>query len=267
LAIDPPAVLAGRIALLARARGSVVRAVLTTGEDAQGRAGCDALCEALAGQGVPFEAGWPRQAGSVRLGDGRAVPALRVGREWLARIAQADRACYLLGPAHDDTLEPAAVRLAFSGAAAGCGVGLPLAALVNPDTILCHASEADDLPWSTPAALARGSGPAAGTVSAMHLDAEAIERFFDAHPDAMLVDVREAPEHAAGAAQLWGRTACSVPMSRLAEHAAQWLRGERRPLVFFCRSGNRSARAAHALRLAGYDQAWHIPGGLALAAS
>jgi rhodanese-related sulfurtransferase len=54
-------------------------------------------------------------------------------------------------------------------------------------------------------------------------------------------------------------------MSRLAEHAAWFLRAESRPLVFICRSGNRSARAAQALHRAGYAQAWHLAGGLALA--
>jgi cysteine sulfinate desulfinase/cysteine desulfurase-like protein/rhodanese-related sulfurtransferase len=266
VAIDPPAVLAGRIAMLARARGQMVRAVLTTDDDAQGRAGCDALCAALAEQAVPFEAGWPRQAGSVRLGDGSVAQALRVGRQWLARIAHGDGSCYLLGHANGETLAPAGVRFAFSGSAFTPGCNQRLAALINADTILCGSSEAEPLAWSTPAALARGGAMPAGVDSAMHLDADAIERFFHAHPGALLVDVREAPEHAAGAAQPWGRTACSVPMSRLAEHAAQWLRGDRPALVFFCRSGNRSARAAHALRLAGYEQAWHLAGGVALAA-
>jgi rhodanese-related sulfurtransferase len=38
------------------------------------------------------------------------------------------------------------------------------------------------------------------------------------------------------------------------------------PLVFFCRSGNRSTRAAQCLRRLGYAQAYDLAGGLALAA-
>jgi rhodanese-related sulfurtransferase len=37
--------------------------------------------------------------------------------------------------------------------------------------------------------------------------------------------------------------------------------------VFFCRSGNRSARAASYLRELGYDNALHLGGGLALGAA
>ena len=56
-----------------------------------------------------------------------------------------------------------------------------------------------------------------------------------------------------------------MPLTRLAEQAAHWLRGEPKPLVLFCRSGNRSARAVHCLHRLGYPQAWHVAGGLALA--
>jgi rhodanese-related sulfurtransferase len=38
-----------------------------------------------------------------------------------------------------------------------------------------------------------------------------------------------------------------------------------RPIVFVCRSGNRSAKAATILRRAGHAQAWTVAGGIALA--
>jgi len=38
----------------------------------------------------------------------------------------------------------------------------------------------------------------------------------------------------------------------------------RTPVVFYCRSGNRSAQAANALRRLGHDQSWSLAGGLAL---
>jgi rhodanese-related sulfurtransferase len=97
------------------------------------------------------------------------------------------------------------------------------------------------------------------------LDATTAAAYLEAHPDALLVDVRELPEHAVAGAQLHGRTAHNVPLSQLAGQAAQWLRGEARPLVFVCRSGNRSARAARLLRRLGHARAWHVAGGLALA--
>jgi rhodanese-related sulfurtransferase len=54
-------------------------------------------------------------------------------------------------------------------------------------------------------------------------------------------------------------------LSRLAEHASDWLRATHTPLVFFCRSGNRSMKAAQLLRRLGHQQAYSLNGGLALA--
>ncbi|GAB3440352.1 aminotransferase class V-fold PLP-dependent enzyme [Massilia solisilvae] len=292
VAIDPPAALAARIAALARSHGYAVRAVLTTEDDAQARAGCDALCSALAESGVLFEAGWPRQGASVRLGDASVVPAIRIGDQWLARVAQGEDAFYLLGAANGPDLPASDVRFAFIGGAQapGCAEGVPLArmrgaterlaSLVNADTALCRSVESDTPPWSTPAALAHGGGvlgsllavqpllcrPAlAGVANVLQVEQQSLERFLATHPDAVLVDVREPAEHAAGPATLHGRAALNVPMSRLAEQAGRWLRDESRPLVFVCRSGNRSARAALQLQRIGYAQAWHLSGGMALA--
>ena len=68
-----------------------------------------------------------------------------------------------------------------------------------------------------------------------------------------------------GTLQWMGRAFDNVPLSRLPGELAGWLGGEHRPLVFFCRSGKRSARAAHCLHRLGYRNAWHLAGGLALA--
>jgi cysteine sulfinate desulfinase/cysteine desulfurase-like protein/rhodanese-related sulfurtransferase len=292
VAIDPPAENAQRIAALAGERGYRVRVVLTS-DDQQCRIGLDALCTALAERKVAFAAGWPAQAASVKLGDGSLAPAIPVDGQWLARVEQGGAAFYLLGVADGQAMPGAGVRFAFSGSAPapGCVAGQPLeqlraatkrlAALVNADTILCRGVDADALPWSTPAALARAASElgallaeqpllarpsnrdAAATV---HIEPHALGHFLLAHPDALLVDVREAAEHAAGPIALHGHQAQSVPLSRLAEHAARLLQGERRPLVFICRSGNRSARAAQQLQRIGYTQAWHAAGGVALVA-
>jgi rhodanese-related sulfurtransferase len=63
-----------------------------------------------------------------------------------------------------------------------------------------------------------------------------------AHPDACLVDVREDYEYAASAPRAGGRQVQSVPLSRLTEHAATGCAAD--TLVFICRSGNRSLKAA-----------------------
>jgi rhodanese-related sulfurtransferase len=73
---------------------------------------------------------------------------------------------------------------------------------------------------------------------------------------AELVDVRTAEEHAAGHI----RGARHVPLEHLDEEAEQLDR--ERPLVVYCRGGNRSGMAAEALRNSGWD-VHSIDGGLA----
>jgi rhodanese-related sulfurtransferase len=162
------------------------------------------------------------------------------------------RAAYLFGVPAGGELPAAAVRCAFVGNRVA-----DVRSLVGPATVLCAGAEGDAVPCTTYA----GAVPEEG----MHLEHGALERFLGEHPGALLVDVREAREHAAGAPLLAGRMALNVPLSRLAGELPRWLHGEPRPLVFFCRSGNRSARAAQCLRQLGYAHAWHLAGGLALA--
>ncbi len=70
-----------------------------------------------------------------------------------------------------------------------------------------------------------------------------------------LVDVREPDEYAAGRIAA-GR---HIELAQLTEQAHTIDRG--RPVVFYCRSGARSAMAAEAFRGAGYD-AHNMTGGL-----
>jgi cysteine desulfurase len=248
VAIDPPAALAPRIASLVRGDGYRMQAILTTAAAPHAIEGHAALRAELGG------AGWPDNAGMLRLADGTQASALAIGQQVLARLSSADgpSAAYLLGDAHGAELPAAAVRFAFTG-----GRATELRSLVGPATVLCAAAEGDAVPCTTFASSLDEAD--------MHLDPWALAGFLEAHPDALLVDVREAPEHGAGAPTLHGRAAHSVPLSRLAGQLPHWLQGEARPLVFFCRSGNRSAKAAQCLRQLGYARAWHLAGGLALA--
>ena len=72
---------------------------------------------------------------------------------------------------------------------------------------------------------------------------------------AQLVDVRQADEHAAGRIE----GSLLIELDRLAEEAGSLDRD--RPVVFYCRSGQRSALATQAFRAAGY-QAHNLSGGL-----
>jgi rhodanese-related sulfurtransferase len=73
--------------------------------------------------------------------------------------------------------------------------------------------------------------------------------------DAQLVDVREPYEHEAG--RIAG--ALHIELERLPGEAERLDR--ERPVVFYCRSGSRSALAAQAFGASGYD-AHNLDGGL-----
>ena len=73
---------------------------------------------------------------------------------------------------------------------------------------------------------------------------------------AQVVDVREADEREAG--RIPGDTA-HIELNELGERAGSLDRD--RPLVFYCRSGSRSAMAAQAFATAGFD-AHNLSGGL-----
>lgn len=189
--------------------------------------GCAALRDRLAAHG------WPASCETVRLADGASAEGLRLGREVLARRPGVPG--FVLGTVEQGVLDK--VRLVFGGAGATAGdiVCLPAGIAAPPQ------------PARQPAALARHQ----------------LKHFFADYPDALLIDVREACEHAAGAPMLQGRAAYSLPLSRLAEYAS-WLRDEARPLLLFCRSGNRSLKALQCLQGMGRERVWHLAGGLAL---
>lgn len=233
IAIDPPAALAPRIAADLRARACRLLACFDT---SHGAGGADLLAELM-----DVTPGWPGGAQQVAL-SGDMVDAIALGQDVLARRGDS----YLLGRPKNGELPASAVRLVFGVAPRDAGLDAALC---------CHRI-------GEPAVSRPGAGPLPD--EGIDLDATSAAAYLAAHPDALLVDVRELPEHAAAAASLRGRAAKNVPLSQLAGQAAQWLR-EPRPLVFVCRSGNRSARAARLLRRLGHAQAWHVAGGLALA--
>jgi len=145
-----------------------------------------------------------------------------------------------IGPLLDDAaLELACERIARCGAA----LALPASMAAGPETASLDAAE-----------------------SCMELDASAARGWLAAHPDAIVVDVRDAREHSVACqVELHGRPALNVPLARVADHAAAWLGADARPLLFVCRSGARSARAARTLRALGHPRACSLAGGFALA--
>ena len=154
----------------------------------------------------------------------------------------------------------AAVRLSFGALLDDATLDLACARIAR-----CGAALTAPLPLA-------GDEPApceAGIDAAMLVHTDAARAWLDAHPDAVVIDVRDRREHsvAGGVEQirLHGRTVRNVPLAHFAEQAPHWLGAHATPLLFVCRSGARSARAAHALRAMGHPQAWSLVGGFALA--
>jgi cysteine sulfinate desulfinase/cysteine desulfurase-like protein/rhodanese-related sulfurtransferase len=275
VAIDPPAGMAARIAAQVKDSGLRMLAVLGTGSEAMA-GDARAVLRASLGldAGEPGALGWPIADADndadavtmVTLADGSIAPALAFGNEVLARVALGDGrgAAYLLGRAHQGRLDAAAVRLAFIGNTAMSDWDADdLARLTGPDTVLCHGADLDGAPCTTAQALC-GPEQHRQAQPVRQLRPERLDEFLHTHADALLVDVREAGELAAGGMHLHGRAAQAVPLSRLVEHLGHFLAAPRRPLVFVCRSGNRSAKAALCLQRLGHPQVWSLAGGLAL---
>ena len=234
--IDPAAALVPRLAAFIRCQHLALRAIVHTTAPGDHGAARLALLQEL-----DIE-----QVGRVDI-DGE----LPLGQQRLRRIECGETHVYMLGQ-----------RFAFVGALASHAIAALLeAGVVTPDTVLCTSSD-DNSVCSTVRAVRDGVAPAAE----LQLDAASLPAFLRQHPDAILVDVREAYEHAACAGTVFeGCEVRSVPLSRLAGQVAAWLQQPQRPLVFFCRSGNRSARAAACLRRLGHGAAWQLSGGMAMA--
>jgi rhodanese-related sulfurtransferase len=82
-----------------------------------------------------------------------------------------------------------------------------------------------------------------------------VAALLDGEGDLQLIDVREPEEHEAG--RIAG--ARLIPLGDLSAQAASI--SSEQPVVFYCRSGSRSAMATEAFRGAGFD-AHNMSGGL-----
>lgn len=190
-------------------------------------------------------------------------------------------------------LTDAATIAAACDRIARCGAALRSSGLLPVDGMPAAHAAREDQPCATAPAAATAAATATATATALvpalvpardvpaptpaldvgmpsaddslRLAPSALLAFLQAHPDARLVDVREPYECAATVAPApGGRAAISVPLGLLDGQLDQWLREAHVPLVFYCRSGNRSLKAAQRLRQHGHPQAWSLDGGLAL---
>lgn len=107
--------------------------------------------------------------------------------------------------------------------------------------------------------------------SSIDLSPEDLPAFFAGHDNSLIVDVREA--HEFRFAQDWSALGLetppeNIPLTRLSNFLMRILcddpHSADRDIIFLCRSGTRSSKAAEVVRRLGFDRAWHIKGGIAL---
>ncbi|MDR7048131.1 cysteine sulfinate desulfinase/cysteine desulfurase-like protein/rhodanese-related sulfurtransferase [Duganella sp. 3397] len=257
IVIDPLPPLTARITAIVRGHNYRVLAIVATTAGADHAPLVKSLGAHYDAEALTDAFGWPAiTAHRLTLADGAEVNAIAIGGQVLAQVAAGEGArAYLLGVKDGVHLPADLVRFAFTAHAES-----QVAAVTTEQTLLCPTRDARNQ-------LCAGHADVACAAD-LQLDSHALDAFLQAHPDAMLVDVREPYEFAATIAATAGaRAAQSVPLSRLVEHASLWLRGgTHQPLVFVCRSGNRSMKAAQCLRRLGHASSYSLTGGLALAA-
>ena len=185
----------------------------------------------------------------------------------IKRLAAAVGPHGLLAPAHDEdhrfatTLSAEAAQQPLLGRALAGQI--EAAAFAAELTAL---SEQAGLPRCGPMACGAGAATQAPPPQALSLDG--LRALLERAPHTCVVDVREPYEQRLSQLpELPGlaRALSAVPLSRLVDALPQWLAlPAETPLVFFCRSGNRSAQAAQALRRLGHEAAYTLAGGVAL---
>ncbi|MDY0743437.1 aminotransferase class V-fold PLP-dependent enzyme [Paucibacter sp. R3-3] len=233
LLIDPQPEQVSRLVQALGCQDYPLAAILSTsGDDAhrQAREILHAdLPAALLPAGETDALGWPVGAGAIELGARRLV-----------RRPTAEGQVLLLGAGDE-------AQFAF---------GEVPVAMLAPHTLA--APTHDDAALFATRALQREDA------EPIQLDGMQLAAFVATHPGALLVDVREPYEQfLTHTPELPGVELQAMPISRLLNAIEPWL-AEQRPLLFFCRSGNRSRQAAQALARLGHGQAFTLAGGLAL---
>jgi cysteine desulfurase len=260
--IDPLPEMTARIESYVRCQNYQVLAIVSTLPNAGRSMLIDALGRHYDRHAQADAYGWPESSLSVTLENGAGARAIALGAQVLASVSCGtgdELRTYQLGAASAGHLPATAVRFAFTARPAEQEGALR--AVSTERTLLCPTRDEQNQFCTSMLPQAFAS-----LTADMQLDSAALAAFLQAHPSAVLIDVREPYEFAATITQgPAGRVAQSVPLSRLVEFASGWLRAEPTPLVFFCRSGNRSMKAAQCLRRLGHQQSYSLSGGLALA--
>ena len=112
--------------------------------------------------------------------------------------------------------------------------------------------------------------PYQGGSHSIDIQPDELPAFFAKHANSLIVDVRE--PHEFKFAQNWEDLGLSqppenIPLTRLSDFLTRVLQdgpGSDQKIIFLCRSGSRSSKAAEVVRRLGLERSWHIHGGIAL---
>lgn len=166
----------------------------------------------------------------------------------------------------------AALRMAFDDGAHADGIVRNGATclddhLPHADAVTAPGGVANKVEPAGYTTKAQEQAPHAKVDPSLQIGAAALPDFLKLHVGTVIVDVRDPVEHAVSRLPTSLSSALNIPLSRLAEAVPSWLAlPERPPILFFCRSGNRSTAAGVLLRQLSYASAFSLDGGLALAA-
>lgn len=244
--IDPLPEQVSRLAQVLRCQSYQLSAVLSSSGDPAHAAARRALCAELPDLMDATDAidgfGWPQGRSELDLGSRRLrrVSLDRGGQACLLWEGEGRAQCSVAFVAPEDAEA--------------------LADRIGPQTLIAPPTDEAQMLCTIPGRV----GVEDHDAPCLQLPGAQLQQFADAHPDAILVDVREPYEQfLSHTPDLAGMAMEAVPLSRILNAIPGWLVAQR-PLLFFCRSGNRSRQAAQALARLGHRQAWTLAGGLAL---
>lgn len=129
-----------------------------------------------------------------------------------------------------------------------------LSACADEETV----AQTTPLPFSsmTPSTAApTSSAPTGGNIH-MKIDAKEAKRILDTNKNAILLDVRTVEENR----DLRIPGSKLIPIQELPDRLAELPRDPNRPILIYCRSGNRSAQAAALLKQAGFPVVYDFGG-------
>ena len=291
--IDAEPELVERLADWVTCREYTLVAVLATapceGSDRVSSALCAALPAGLRASMSVDLGGWPAGVSEIRLGQLRVRASALTGANAHARAILLERGDQL--------------AYAFVGDALGADGGAPneghtpsaptlgaLQDIVGPDTLLLPRHDPDArfattlrieagaqalgagalglcVPTSAFTTTSGRPGLSSDERRSIEVSWEQLDALLSANPGALVVDVRERLEltlSTLAGCPIHPRS-LNVPLSELVNLLPQWREMDAKvPVYFVCRSGNRSAQAASALRGLGHSSAWSLAGGLAL---